>query len=63
MLPANKRAPPRPPTLTFPEHCRCCPGTESEVTNMVMQRSMNTVPIRLHIRRKRMDLRVVRQAR
>lgn len=28
---------------------------------MVMQRSMNTVPIRLHIRRKRMDLRVVRQ--
>lgn len=42
---------------TFPEHCRCCPGTDREVTNMVTQRSMNTVPIRLHIRRKRMDLR------
>lgn len=45
--------------VTFPEHCRCCPGTDSEVTNMVMQRSMNTVPIRLHKRRKRMDLQVV----
>lgn len=43
--------------FTFPEHCRCCPGTDSEVTNMVMQRSINTVPIRLHKRRKRMDLR------
>ncbi|TNN82428.1 hypothetical protein EYF80_007263 [Liparis tanakae] len=36
----------------------CCPGTDREVTNMVMQRSMNTVPIRLHMRRKRMDLQV-----
>lgn len=44
---------------TFPEHCRCCPGTDREVTNMVMQRSMNTVPMRLHIRRNRMDLQVV----
>lgn len=42
---------------TFPEHCRCCPGTDREVTNMVMQRSMNTVPMRLHSRRSRMDLK------
>lgn len=42
--------------VTFPEHCRCCPGTDREVTNMVTQRSMNTVPIRLHMRLKRMDL-------
>lgn len=28
---------------------------------MVTQRSMNTVPMRLHIRRKRMDLRAGRQ--
>ena len=42
--------------FTFPEHCRCCPGTDREVTNMVIQRSMNTVPIRLHMRRNRMDL-------
>lgn len=42
---------------TFPEHCRCCPGTDREVTNMVIQRSMNTVPIRLHKRLNRMDLR------
>lgn len=46
--------------VTFPEHCRCCPGTDREVTNMVIQRSMNTVPMRLHIRRKRMDLEVVK---
>lgn len=49
----RQRAPP-----TFPEHCRCCPGTDREVTNMVTQRSMKTVPIRLHIRRRRMDLQV-----
>lgn len=54
VAPARKRTARRRPT--FPEHCRCCPGTDREVTNMVTQRSMNTVPIRLHIRRKRMDL-------
>lgn len=46
--------------VTFPEHCKCCPGTDREVTNMVIQRSMNTVPMRLHMRRKRMDLQVKR---
>ena len=41
---------------TFPEHCRCCPGTDREVTNMVTHLSMNTVPMRLQSRRSRMDL-------
>ncbi|TNN56148.1 hypothetical protein EYF80_033613 [Liparis tanakae] len=35
----------------------CCPGTESEVTNMVQQRSRNTVPNREHSRLKMMDLK------
>lgn len=60
MLPANRKTNGGPHRPTFPEHCRCCPGTDSEVTNMVTQRSMNTVPIRLHIRRRRTDLRVGR---
>ncbi len=49
-------------SVTFPEHCRCCPGTDRDVTNMVTQRSMNTVPIRLHMRRKRMDLQVIKNS-
>lgn len=43
------------PTLLA--HFRCCPGTESEVANMVQQRSKNTVPIKEHSRLKRMDLK------
>lgn len=43
------------PTLLA--HLRCCPGTEREVTNIVQQRSKNTVPIKEHSRLKRMDLK------
>lgn len=42
--------------FTFPVHCKCWPGTESEVTNIVTQRSKNTVPMRLHSLRRSIDL-------
>lgn len=42
--------------LTLLAHFRCWPGTEREVTNIVQQRSRNTVPIKEHNRLNRMDL-------
>lgn len=48
--------------FTFPEHCKCWPGTDREVTNIVIQRSKNTVPIRLHNRRRRIDLEIRRKS-
>lgn len=42
--------------LTLASHCKCLPGTESEVISMVTQRRRNTEPKSENIRLSRINL-------